>query len=204
MPATPEAQAKTRAFARVLGPDLVILPGLIVAKLNEVAPLAAPFFANQALVFIMGALMVFGGICVIANHQIWRGASAILISLFGWFICLRGLALLLAPQAYEHLADVSQGALSPFWTDLPRRSQAHLRRMDRKTTRRAMTLANMRSLGVRSVDACCGCGRSPSSMLRRWMAPSRCPPSGYGCAVQHLEAGRRSCGRTGWKCGQEG
>ncbi len=72
MPATPEAQAKTRAFARVLGPDLVILPGLIVAKLNEVAPLAAPFFANQALVFIMGALMVFGGICVIANHQIWR------------------------------------------------------------------------------------------------------------------------------------
>jgi len=111
MPTTPEAQARTKAFARVLGPYLVILPGIIVAKLKEVAPLAAPFFANPALVFIMGALMVFGGICVIANHQIWRGASAILISLFGWFICLRGLALLLAPQAYEHLADVSQGAL---------------------------------------------------------------------------------------------
>jgi hypothetical protein len=111
MPITQEAQAKTRSFARVLGPFLMIVPGIIVVRLSEVAPLAAPFFANPALVFTMGALMVFGGICVIANHQIWRGLSAILISLFGRFICLRGLALLLAPQAYEHLADVSQGAL---------------------------------------------------------------------------------------------
>jgi hypothetical protein len=29
--ATPEAQARTRAFARVLGPYLVIVPGLIMA-----------------------------------------------------------------------------------------------------------------------------------------------------------------------------
>ena len=111
MPITQEAQAKTRAFARVIGPFLVIVPGTIVARLSEVALLAAPFFANPALVFIMGALMVFGGICVIANHQIWRGGSAILISLFGWFLGLRGLALLLAPQAYEHLTEASQDAL---------------------------------------------------------------------------------------------
>jgi predicted phage tail protein len=124
MPITQEAQAKTRAFARVLGPFLVIVPGIIVAKLSEVALLAAPFFANPALVFIMGALMVFGGICVIANHQIWRGASAILISLFGWFLGLRGLALLLAPRAYEHLTEASQGVAagsSPFWPNFPRR-----------------------------------------------------------------------------------
>jgi predicted phage tail protein len=109
MPAT--LDARTRAFARVLGPFLVIVPGIIVARLSEVAPLAAPFFANPALVFIMGALMVFGGICVIANHRIWRGLSAILISIFGWFVGLRGLALLLAPQAYEHLTEASQDAL---------------------------------------------------------------------------------------------
>ncbi len=46
----------------------------------------------------MGALMVFGGIFVIANHSFWRGASAILISLFGAILALRGLALLLAPR----------------------------------------------------------------------------------------------------------
>ena len=111
MTATTEANARTRSFARVLGPYLVIVPSIIVARLTEVAPLAAPFFANPALVFIMGALMLFGGIFVIANHQFWHGASAILISLFGWFIGLRGLALILVPEAYEHLTDASQSAL---------------------------------------------------------------------------------------------
>lgn len=108
--ATPVAQASTRAFARVLGPYLVIVPGLIVAKLPEVVPLAAAFFANPALVFIMGAFMVFGGIFVIANHQFWQGPSAILISLFGWILALRGLALLLAPHLYERATMASEGS----------------------------------------------------------------------------------------------
>jgi hypothetical protein len=81
--------------------------GKLVIRMSEAALLAAPFFADPALVFIMGALMVFGGICVIANHQIWRGVSAIMISFFGWFLGLRGLALLLAPQVNEHLTEAS-------------------------------------------------------------------------------------------------
>ena len=101
MATKPEAHARTRAFARVLGPYLVIVPGLIVAKLPEAVTLAPAFFSNPALVFIMGALMVFGGIFMIANHSFWRGASAILISLFGWILALRGLVLLLAPEFYE-------------------------------------------------------------------------------------------------------
>lgn len=110
MTATPEAKARTRAFARVFGPYLVIVPGIVATRLPDVAPLAAPFFANPALVWIIGALMVFGGIFVIANHQFWHGASAILISLFGWFLGLRGLALLLAPQMYERATIASEGA----------------------------------------------------------------------------------------------
>jgi cytochrome c-type biogenesis protein CcmH/NrfF len=74
MTATPESQARTRAFARVLGPYLVIVPGIIVAKFPEAAKLAPPFFANPALVWIIGALMVFGGVFIVASHQSWRGA----------------------------------------------------------------------------------------------------------------------------------
>ena len=48
---------------------------------------------------------------MIANHQVWRGASAILISLFGWILALRGLALLVAPQMYERATIASEGAL---------------------------------------------------------------------------------------------
>ncbi len=112
MTATPESQAKTRAFARVIGPYLVIVPGIIVVKSPDVAGLAKSFFASPALVFIMGAVMMFGGLFVIANHQCWRGASAILISLFGWILALRGLALLVAPQIYEHAIPVSAGRVA--------------------------------------------------------------------------------------------
>ncbi len=82
-----------------------------MARLPDVAKLPPAFFANPALVWITGAMMVFGGIFVIANHQFWRGPAAMLISLFGWFLGLRGLALLLAPQAYERLVNASEGAL---------------------------------------------------------------------------------------------
>jgi predicted phage tail protein len=106
-----ESAARTRAFARVLGPYLVIVPGIIAVRLPEATALARPFFANSALVFIMGALMVFGGVFIVANHQFWRGISATFISVFGWILGLRGLVLLLAPQAYERRTYASAGAV---------------------------------------------------------------------------------------------
>ncbi|MGO8738757.1 hypothetical protein [Rhodoblastus sp.] len=111
MTATPESQARTRAFARVIGPYLLIVPSLIVVKFPEAVAVAPPFFANPALVWITGALMFFGGVFIIANHQSWRGASAILISLFGWILALRALALLVAPQIYQHAIPTTEGAL---------------------------------------------------------------------------------------------
>lgn len=111
MTASPESQARTRVFARVLGPFIVIVPSIAVVKFPEAVALAPAFFADPALVWIMGALMLFGGIFVVANHQVWRGASAILISLFGWILILRGLALLLAPQIYARAIPTGEGAL---------------------------------------------------------------------------------------------
>ena len=58
-----------------------------------------------------GALL-FGGLLVIANHQYWSSASAILISLFGWFLALRGLALLVVPHLYEKAGIEAMNAIS--------------------------------------------------------------------------------------------
>jgi hypothetical protein len=105
MPATPEAKAQTRAFARVIGPFLVIVPGIIVVRAPEMdAALVSAFFENGALVWIVGGLLLFGGLLIIALHQYWSSAAAILISLFGWVLALRGLALLVAPQLYHRAA----------------------------------------------------------------------------------------------------
>ncbi|MDW6021751.1 hypothetical protein SAZ10_08230 [Mesorhizobium sp. BAC0120] len=112
MPATPEAQKRTRAFARVIGPWLVIVPGIIVLRAPDMGALAAGFFENPALVWFGGALLLFGGLLIIAFHQHWSSAAAVIISLFGWVLALRGLILLAVPQIYQRATAASTGATS--------------------------------------------------------------------------------------------
>jgi hypothetical protein len=98
MPATAESQGRTRAFARVLGPFLVIVPGILVVRAPGLGTVLTAFFQNEALVWMMGALLFFCGLLIIAFHQYWSSPAAVIISLFGWFLALRGLILLAAPQ----------------------------------------------------------------------------------------------------------
>ncbi len=111
MPATPESAARTRAFARVIGPFLIIVPGIIAVRAPDMGAVLSAFFDNQALVWITGGLLLFGGLLIIAYHQYWSGVAAILISLFGWFLALRGVALLAAPQLIANAAAGALGAM---------------------------------------------------------------------------------------------
>ncbi len=70
------------------------------------------FFQNAALVWITGALLLLSGLLVIAHHQYWSSAAAILISSFGWFLALRGVALLVVPHLYEKAGIEAMNAIS--------------------------------------------------------------------------------------------
>lgn len=96
MPATPESRARTRAFARVIGPFVLIVPLIIAVRLPGMADL--DFFSQPIVVWLVGALLLLEGLLIIAHHQIWSSGPAIAISLFGWFLALRGLVLLAAPE----------------------------------------------------------------------------------------------------------
>ncbi len=103
MPATQESQARTRAFARVIGPWLVIVPGIIVLRASGMGTLATEFFKSGLFVWFAGALLLFGGLL---NHRfspvlVERGGG---IALFGWILALRGLVLMAAPQLYQRAA----------------------------------------------------------------------------------------------------
>jgi hypothetical protein len=112
MPATLESEARTRTFARVIGPWLVIVPGIIAVRAPDMGPLATGFFQEPVLVWFTGAWLLFGGLLIIAFHQYWSSASAILISLLGWVLALRGFVLLALPDLYERAAAASVGAIS--------------------------------------------------------------------------------------------
>jgi uncharacterized protein YjeT (DUF2065 family) len=111
VPAPRESQARTRAFARVLGPWLAIVPGIIALRAPAMGALASDFFKSDLFVWFAGALLLFGGLLIIAFHQYWSSVAAVMISLFGWILALRGVLLMAAPDLYERAA-MSMGAIS--------------------------------------------------------------------------------------------
>lgn len=71
--------------------------------------LASDFFKSDLFVWFVGALLLFAGLLIIAFHQYWSSLAAVLISLFGWILALRGLMLMAAPELYERAAMSMDG-----------------------------------------------------------------------------------------------
>lgn len=105
-------EARTRAFARVIGPFVTVATGAIVYRAPEMGQTLAGFFENGAIAWVTGGLLLACGLIIIAFHQYWRGLAAILISLFGWFLALRGGALMIAPQLIDRGAEAAMPHMS--------------------------------------------------------------------------------------------
>ncbi|MFC8799793.1 hypothetical protein ACFT2C_18815 [Promicromonospora sp. NPDC057138] len=116
--ASVEAQLRTRAFARVIGPYVATFTLLYAFRLPDQLWLIDALFSEPALVFMLGALMIGGGLVIIGGHRSWRGPLAITISAFGWFVALRGLLLVADPTAVQAAVDATM--LSPTATLLAR------------------------------------------------------------------------------------
>jgi hypothetical protein len=101
MRATPEFKARSRAVARVIGPWVAIVPSIIVGARAGNGHVPVRILRKR----------LFSGLLIIAFHQYWSSPSAILISLFGWFLGLRGFVLVAAPQLIERGAAASMGAM---------------------------------------------------------------------------------------------
>jgi hypothetical protein len=105
MSSTATLREQTRTFARVIGPCLVIEASLVIIRAPMMGDYATSFFNDPALVWVTGSVLLFGGVAIIAFHQYWRGLSAVLISLLGWYLAVRGIALLALPKLYEAAAN---------------------------------------------------------------------------------------------------
>ncbi|MFV9636601.1 hypothetical protein [Mycobacterium neumannii] len=96
-----EAKQRTRFFCRVLGPYEAIVTLIIAIRLPVLDHVAGDLFENAALPWMLGAMMLAMGLVVIAFHQYWYSVTAVLVSLFGWFVALRGLGLMAFPSAIQ-------------------------------------------------------------------------------------------------------
>ena len=97
-------QTTTRMFARVLGPFFVIVCVVAAARTAEMSSLLSDFAANTSWSWSAGPLVLIGGLTIIALHSNWHGPAAIVVSISGWLIALRGLLLLSFPAAFMSMA----------------------------------------------------------------------------------------------------
>jgi hypothetical protein len=105
-----ELRARTRIFARVLGPYFVIVCVLAVVRASDMRAVVSAFGANPLWPWVAGSFVLVGGLTITALHQYWRGAAAIIVSLTGWLLALRGLFLLAFPQTFISAANSVIGA----------------------------------------------------------------------------------------------
>jgi vacuolar-type H+-ATPase subunit I/STV1 len=103
-------QARTRMLSRALGPFLVIVDATAVARASDMQTLLSQFEANSLWTWVTGAFILLFGLIVVAVHQYWHGAAAIIVSLLGWMITLRGLLLFAFPQTFVSVANSMIGA----------------------------------------------------------------------------------------------
>ena len=95
---TTDRSQRTRSFARVLGPFIAVVPAIVAIRAGSIGSQLSSFSADPMWPWVLGAVLFFCGLFVVAFHQYWRSIAAVIISLFGWFLLLRGFTLLAAPQ----------------------------------------------------------------------------------------------------------
>ncbi|AXB47896.1 hypothetical protein [Amycolatopsis albispora] len=106
-----DAQRRTRAFARVIGPYVAVFTTIYAIRLPSLQGLTTELFADPVPVLMLGALMLGAGLVIIGLHRNWRGPLAVTISLFGWFVAIRGFLLIAVPDTLSSAVDATM--LSP-------------------------------------------------------------------------------------------
>ncbi|MGA7132048.1 MAG: hypothetical protein WBZ15_06865 [Mycobacterium sp.] len=110
---TTDPSQRTRLFARVLGPFIAVVPAIVAIRVGSIGKLLSSLSTDPMWPWVLGALIFFCGLFVVAFHQYWRSVAAVIISLFGWFLLLRGFALLATPQLIVSAATSATQTSSP-------------------------------------------------------------------------------------------
>jgi hypothetical protein len=96
------SQFRTRMFARAFGPFFLIVPSIIAVRASSQMPVLLHEFAGDPMwQWVLGAVLLLWGSVIIAFHQYWRSVAAVMVSLLGWFLAIRGVLILAIPNVYN-------------------------------------------------------------------------------------------------------
>lgn len=85
-------------LARLLGPMLVLAGTGLALNRDFYRGVASDFLANRGLLYFAGVAVLLGGTAIVLTHNIWSTDWRLIITLLGWLLVLRGVALVVAPR----------------------------------------------------------------------------------------------------------
>lgn len=107
MSPSPQSQVRTRMFARVVGPFLATVTATAAVRASDMRTLLSEFEENPLWAWVAGAFILLFGLVAIALHQQWQGAAAIIVSVVGWLVALKGLFLMVFPHTLISVANTA-------------------------------------------------------------------------------------------------
>ncbi|MCX7359163.1 MAG: hypothetical protein NT015_13595 [Alphaproteobacteria bacterium] len=111
-----ESQTATTQFcARVVGPLMIIVGAVVLARFNDMVLLIPGILGNGPLTFITGVFTLICGLTLFAAHHHWTSPPAIALTLLALLTIIRGVTLLFAPSLLTGLVhtflNLGPGAL---------------------------------------------------------------------------------------------
>ena len=87
----------TRFCARVIGPLMLIIGAIVIARFDDLALVMPAILHNAPLSFVTGIFTLIVGLVLFTAHHHWSGVTAIVVSLVGVLTIVRGVILMVAP-----------------------------------------------------------------------------------------------------------
>lgn len=94
----------TRFLSRLWGVYCLIVGAAMILQREAMLETITALVRDRGLMFIVGVMLVFAGLAMVFVHNVWSGGSAALVvTLIGWGMLLKGaLLLFLPPDAASH------------------------------------------------------------------------------------------------------
>lgn len=94
----------TVLVAKLLGIYFVVSGLFLIFKGKTISHLLKDFFDHPAIVYLTGVVMIFLSSAYLIQNSIWDGTWQTVITVFAWFVLLKGLAYIFVPEAFNEFA----------------------------------------------------------------------------------------------------
>lgn len=105
---------RTVFLARLLGLYCLIIALALVAHPQASLSTLEAMVHSPDILLVTGVMAVLGGLAMVIGHNVWSGgARAVVVTVVGWVVLLKGLIVLLLPMeavvAWYDLLHIEQG-----------------------------------------------------------------------------------------------